>query len=201
MLTSGARSPRGRGAGLAGNCSRRAAARAGAMAKLLSCVLGPRLYKIYRERDSERAPSGVPETPASVTAPPPSSWVSRALPPWRHGTARAPLRPCSRKRPLSGIGGACLSSQLRAQSAWCFRVKVAPWAGRPGRWCRGSLLLAALPAFPFAAPPGREFLPVPVDAQVLRVTLRGSGADGFAPNSPCLVLGAPAPWCPRRSTC
>nr|XP_055186138.1 phosphatidylserine lipase ABHD16A isoform X3 [Nyctereutes procyonoides] len=44
------------------------------MAKLLSCVLGPRLYKIYRERDSERAPSGVPETPTSVTAPPSSSW-------------------------------------------------------------------------------------------------------------------------------
>ncbi|EPQ03735.1 Abhydrolase domain-containing protein 16A [Myotis brandtii] len=44
------------------------------MAKLLSCVLGPRLYKIYRERDSERARSGAPETPASVTAPPPSSW-------------------------------------------------------------------------------------------------------------------------------
>ncbi|XP_027459630.1 phosphatidylserine lipase ABHD16A isoform X2 [Zalophus californianus] len=44
------------------------------MAKLLSCVLGPRLYKIYRERDSERAPSGVPETPTSVTTPPSSSW-------------------------------------------------------------------------------------------------------------------------------
>nr|KAF6276485.1 abhydrolase domain containing 16A, phospholipase [Myotis myotis] len=44
------------------------------MAKLLSCVLGPRLYKIYRERDSERARSGAPETPASVTAPAPSSW-------------------------------------------------------------------------------------------------------------------------------
>uniref|UniRef100_A0A673T2M1 Phosphatidylserine lipase ABHD16A n=1 Tax=Suricata suricatta TaxID=37032 RepID=A0A673T2M1_SURSU len=46
------------------------------MAKLLSCVLGPRLYKIYRERDSERAPSGVPETPTSVTTPPSSSWAS-----------------------------------------------------------------------------------------------------------------------------
>uniref|UniRef100_F7BM46 Phosphatidylserine lipase ABHD16A n=1 Tax=Equus caballus TaxID=9796 RepID=F7BM46_HORSE len=44
------------------------------MAKLLSCVLGPRLYKIYRERDSERAPSGVPETPTSVTTPTSSSW-------------------------------------------------------------------------------------------------------------------------------
>ncbi|XP_035964179.2 phosphatidylserine lipase ABHD16A isoform X3 [Halichoerus grypus] len=44
------------------------------MAKLLSCVLGPRLYKIYRERDSERAPSGVPETPTSVTTPSSSSW-------------------------------------------------------------------------------------------------------------------------------
>ncbi|XP_004847033.1 protein ABHD16A isoform X1 [Heterocephalus glaber] len=44
------------------------------MAKLLSCVLGPRLYKIYRERDSERAPSSVPETPTSVTNPPSSSW-------------------------------------------------------------------------------------------------------------------------------
>lgn len=51
------------------------------MAKLLSCVLGPRLYKIYRERDSERAPSNVPETPTSVTNPPASSWVSR-VPPW-----------------------------------------------------------------------------------------------------------------------
>uniref|UniRef100_A0A8C4MDC1 Phosphatidylserine lipase ABHD16A n=1 Tax=Equus asinus asinus TaxID=83772 RepID=A0A8C4MDC1_EQUAS len=50
------------------------------MAKLLSCVLGPRLYKIYRERDSERAPSGVPETPTSVTTPTSSSWVSRVLP-------------------------------------------------------------------------------------------------------------------------
>ncbi|EHB16065.1 Protein BAT5 [Heterocephalus glaber] len=46
------------------------------MAKLLSCVLGPRLYKIYRERDSERAPSSVPETPTSVTNPPSSSWAS-----------------------------------------------------------------------------------------------------------------------------
>nr|XP_044632201.1 phosphatidylserine lipase ABHD16A isoform X2 [Equus asinus] len=46
------------------------------MAKLLSCVLGPRLYKIYRERDSERAPSGVPETPTSVTTPTSSSWAS-----------------------------------------------------------------------------------------------------------------------------
>uniref|UniRef100_A0A9L0K8H6 Uncharacterized protein n=1 Tax=Equus asinus TaxID=9793 RepID=A0A9L0K8H6_EQUAS len=46
------------------------------MAKLLSCVLGPRLYKIYRERDSERAPSGVPETPTSVTTPTSSSWVT-----------------------------------------------------------------------------------------------------------------------------
>nr|XP_020032189.1 protein ABHD16A isoform X3 [Castor canadensis] len=44
------------------------------MAKLLSCVLGPRLYKIYRERDSERAPSSVPETPTSVTNPSSSSW-------------------------------------------------------------------------------------------------------------------------------
>uniref|UniRef100_G1TMM5 Phosphatidylserine lipase ABHD16A n=1 Tax=Oryctolagus cuniculus TaxID=9986 RepID=G1TMM5_RABIT len=46
------------------------------MAKLLSCVLGPRLYKIYRERDSERAPSSAPETPTSVTNPPSSSWAS-----------------------------------------------------------------------------------------------------------------------------
>ncbi|XP_054935810.1 phosphatidylserine lipase ABHD16A isoform X2 [Physeter macrocephalus] len=46
------------------------------MAKLLSCVLGPRLYKIYRERDSERAPSSVPGTPTSVTNPPSSSWAS-----------------------------------------------------------------------------------------------------------------------------
>ncbi|XP_008573274.1 PREDICTED: abhydrolase domain-containing protein 16A isoform X4 [Galeopterus variegatus] len=44
------------------------------MAKLLSCVLGPRLYKIYRERDSERAQSSVPETPTSVTSPSSSSW-------------------------------------------------------------------------------------------------------------------------------
>ncbi|KAF6363977.1 abhydrolase domain containing 16A, phospholipase [Rhinolophus ferrumequinum] len=44
------------------------------MAKLLSCVLGPRLYKIYRERDSERAPSSVSETPTSVTTPHSSSW-------------------------------------------------------------------------------------------------------------------------------
>uniref|UniRef100_A0A2K5YLG1 Phosphatidylserine lipase ABHD16A n=1 Tax=Mandrillus leucophaeus TaxID=9568 RepID=A0A2K5YLG1_MANLE len=44
------------------------------MAKLLSCVLGPRLYKIYRERDSERAPASVPETPTAVTAPHSSSW-------------------------------------------------------------------------------------------------------------------------------
>uniref|UniRef100_A0AC11E6R2 Abhydrolase domain containing 16A, phospholipase n=1 Tax=Ovis aries TaxID=9940 RepID=A0AC11E6R2_SHEEP len=44
------------------------------MAKLLSCVLGPRLYKIYRERDSERAPSSVPGTPTSVTNPHSSSW-------------------------------------------------------------------------------------------------------------------------------
>uniref|UniRef100_A0A7N9ICI7 Phosphatidylserine lipase ABHD16A n=1 Tax=Macaca fascicularis TaxID=9541 RepID=A0A7N9ICI7_MACFA len=46
------------------------------MAKLLSCVLGPRLYKIYRERDSERAPASVPETPTAVTAPHSSSWAS-----------------------------------------------------------------------------------------------------------------------------
>ncbi|XP_057556320.1 phosphatidylserine lipase ABHD16A isoform X2 [Hippopotamus amphibius kiboko] len=46
------------------------------MAKLLSCVLGPRLYKIYRERASERAPSSVPGTPTSVTNPPSSSWAS-----------------------------------------------------------------------------------------------------------------------------
>ncbi|KAM9233403.1 phosphatidylserine lipase ABHD16A isoform 4-T4 [Dugong dugon] len=44
------------------------------MAKLLSCVLGPRLYKIYRERDSERTPSGVPEPPTTVTTPSSSSW-------------------------------------------------------------------------------------------------------------------------------
>uniref|UniRef100_A0A8D0QII0 Phosphatidylserine lipase ABHD16A n=1 Tax=Sus scrofa TaxID=9823 RepID=A0A8D0QII0_PIG len=44
------------------------------MAKLLSCVLGPRLYKIYRERDSERAASGVPGTPTSVTTASSSSW-------------------------------------------------------------------------------------------------------------------------------
>ncbi|XP_060045449.1 phosphatidylserine lipase ABHD16A isoform X2 [Erinaceus europaeus] len=44
------------------------------MAKLLSCVLGPRLYKIYRERDSERPSSGVSETPTPVTTPPSSSW-------------------------------------------------------------------------------------------------------------------------------
>lgn len=109
MLTSGARSPwRPGGAGLAGNCSRGAAARAGAMMRLLSCIFGPRLYKIYRERDSERAPSGGPETPASVTAPPPSSWVSRVLPPWRHGTARAPLRPCSAEAPIMGKRGSLL---------------------------------------------------------------------------------------------
>ncbi|XP_045148684.1 phosphatidylserine lipase ABHD16A isoform X2 [Echinops telfairi] len=46
------------------------------MAKLLSCVLGPRLYKIYRERESERTPPGVPETPASGATPSASSWDS-----------------------------------------------------------------------------------------------------------------------------
>lgn len=51
-----------------------------AMAKLLSCVLGPRLYKIYRERDTDRAASSVPETPTAVPAPSSSSWVSRVPP-------------------------------------------------------------------------------------------------------------------------
>ncbi|XP_060225022.1 phosphatidylserine lipase ABHD16A isoform X2 [Meriones unguiculatus] len=46
------------------------------MAKLLSCVLGPRLYKIYRERDTDRAAPGVPETPTAVPAPASSSWDS-----------------------------------------------------------------------------------------------------------------------------
>lgn len=46
------------------------------MAKLLSCVLGPRLYKIYRERDTDRAVSSVPETPTAVPAASSSSWVS-----------------------------------------------------------------------------------------------------------------------------
>uniref|UniRef100_A0A8C2M5Z4 Phosphatidylserine lipase ABHD16A n=1 Tax=Cricetulus griseus TaxID=10029 RepID=A0A8C2M5Z4_CRIGR len=44
------------------------------MAKLLSCVLGPRLYKIYRERETERAASSVPETATAVPAPSASSW-------------------------------------------------------------------------------------------------------------------------------
>ncbi|CAH6790107.1 Abhd16a [Phodopus roborovskii] len=44
------------------------------MAKLLSCVLGPRLYKIYRERETDRAASSVSETPTAVPAPSASSW-------------------------------------------------------------------------------------------------------------------------------
>nr|XP_038954732.1 phosphatidylserine lipase ABHD16A isoform X3 [Rattus norvegicus] len=46
------------------------------MAKLLSCVLGPRLYKIYRERDTDRAATSVPETPTAVPAASSSSWDS-----------------------------------------------------------------------------------------------------------------------------
>ncbi|XP_027459632.1 phosphatidylserine lipase ABHD16A isoform X4 [Zalophus californianus] len=80
------------------------------MAKLLSCVLGPRLYKIYRERDSERAPSGVPETPTSVTTPPSSSWALAAgptrstgssSPSWRQrtGTSLPKIRKESRGGP------------------------------------------------------------------------------------------------------
>lgn len=102
------------------------------MAKLLSCVLGPRLYKIYRERDSERAPSGVPETPTSVTAPPSSSWVSRVLPwskTWYGPNPFAAFAP--QKRPLLEMGepgcqASCLQSGLCA--SW---VKVTPADGLP----------------------------------------------------------------------
>lgn len=61
------------------------------MAKLLSCVLGPRLYKIYRERDTDRAASSVPETPTAVPAPSSSSWVSLVPPRLRtwYGPRRA----------------------------------------------------------------------------------------------------------------
>ncbi|XP_020829974.1 phosphatidylserine lipase ABHD16A [Phascolarctos cinereus] len=46
------------------------------MAKLLSCVLGPRLYRVYRERDSGRTQSSVPGTPAAITTSPAGSWES-----------------------------------------------------------------------------------------------------------------------------
>lgn len=174
-----ARSPWRPGAGLAGNCSRGAAARAGAMAKLLSCVLGPRLYKVYRERYSERRP----EAPASVTAPSPSSWVSRGLPPWRHGTARAPLGLAPRKRPLWEIGGACLSSQLCAQAAWCFRVQSCLWTGHPE-----GCLPSPPPSpgsLPFPRGPARapRFLPVPGTPESWGRRCAASGAGRLCPQT------------------
>lgn len=183
-----ARSPWRPGAGLAGNRSRGAAARAGAMAKLLSCVLGPRLYQVYRERHSERRP----EAPASVTAPPPSSWVSRGLPPWRHGTARAPLGLAPRKRPLWEIGGACLSSQLCAQAAWCFLVQSRPGTGHPDR-CLPSPPPSPAPCLSRAAPPGRRGSCPSPDSRVLGETLRGLGRwMALPPNSPFLQTLCPS---------
>lgn len=127
------------------------------MAKLLSCVLGPRLYKIYRERDSERAPSGVPETPASVTTHPSSSWVSRVLPwseSWYGPNPFAAFAP--QKRPLLEIGGTFLSSQWRAQSALSVLpgLKSRLWTGHDLYRCLPPLSHSDCPSlsFPLAVP-------------------------------------------------
>ena len=110
-------------AGLTGGpAAGRAAARAGAMAKLLSCVLGPRLYKIYRERDSERAPSSVPGTPTSVTNPHSSSWVSRFSPGYKNSTAQTPLRPLLPRSTHYWKSGetACQASFPQSLCSLCF---------------------------------------------------------------------------------
>ena len=94
------------------------------MAKLLSCVLGPRLYKIYRGRDSERVGSGAPETSASVTSPPSSSWVSRVLPwseTWYGSKPFAAFAP--RKRLLLEIGGVCWTC------LWCAHLRYLCFLG------------------------------------------------------------------------
>ena len=74
------------------------------MAKLLSCVLGPRLYKIYRERDTDRAASSVPETPTAVPAASSSSSVSRVPPGGEHGMVQTALRCARPARPLWETG-------------------------------------------------------------------------------------------------
>lgn len=119
------------------------------MAKLLSCVLGPRLYKIYRERDTDRAASSVPETPTAVPAPSSSSWVSLVPPRLRtwYGPRRAgPSLPgrvhCRRRgRPL-------VKRRSRSPPVGASLLAVMP--GRPPPLL---LALSACSCFLFAAGP------------------------------------------------
>lgn len=113
------------------------------MAKLLSCVLGPRLYKIYRERDTDRAASSVPETPTAVPASSSSSWVSRVPPPAEDMVRSPPRLPlAARTRPLSAAGEA--ACQAVAQSA-CGRFSARSHAGPAAASLARSQRLRPLP--------------------------------------------------------
>lgn len=92
------------------------------MAKLLSCVLGPRLYKIYRERDTDRAASSVPETPTAVPAASSSSWVSRVPPGGEHGMVQTALRCARPARPLWETG----ESACQVAVAHAVRLRALP---------------------------------------------------------------------------
>lgn len=74
-----------------------------------------------------------------------------------------------------------MSSQLCAQPAWCFRVKVAPADWPPGRRVPPLPPAPCAPASPPAAPLGREFPAGPVDSQVLGRRCAGSGAAWLCP--------------------
>lgn len=100
------------------------------MAKLLSCVLGPRLYKIYRERDTDRAASSVPETPTAVPAASSSSWVSRVPPGGEHGTVQTALGCARPARPLWETGEPACQAAI-AQSA-CGRLPAPSQSRRAG---------------------------------------------------------------------
>lgn len=61
------------------------------MAKLLSCVLGPRLYRVYRERGPARLPQNGDEAAEGSPASRESSWVSAVFnPPPRGGEVVSP---------------------------------------------------------------------------------------------------------------
>lgn len=126
------------------------------MAKLLSCVLGPRLYKIYRERDSERAPSSVPETPTSVTTPPFQLLGESSSPLVKNMVRPKPLCGlCSPAAPIIGNRGSLLVKPVVCKVLFVF-------PGLKSLLRTGFLLYRRLPPlshsdyhsllFPFAAP-------------------------------------------------
>lgn len=157
------------------------------MAKLLSCVLGPRLYKIYRERDTDRAAPSVPETPTAVPAASSSSWVSRVPPGGEHGTLQTALSCVRPARPLWETGERAGPAAV-AQSA-CGRFPApspSRRAGPPPLWTAlEELSLRPPPRLLFCRSPPRPYPAwlVPAESGVYPLTpLRA--LTGFCPPTP-----------------